>query len=203
MLRVVKIGAFAVLLALFAASQASATTIIDPIVRTRLGTLGSIPIFGLPFDYDFYPGSETFPANPDPENCEVGTEGSLDRVTCQFQNRTGVPITFLDFNFVFPTGTDPGSLTFVADDDENNLFATQFANFGGATFAGGSGIPSCTFDGELCFGGDFLIDLVGFPQGTRMTLHADLASEVPEPMTMTLLATGLVLGAGARRRRRS
>jgi hypothetical protein len=199
MFRVVKMSAFAILLSLFAVSESSAGTIIDPIVRTRLGTLGSIPIFGLPFEFDFTPGSNTFPSNPDPANCEVGTEGSLDRVTCQFQNRTGVPITFLDFDFIFPTGTDPGSLTFVAD-DQNNLFSDENANFGGALFAGGAGIPSCNFDGELCFGGDFLIDLVGFPQGSRITLLADVNSEVPEPMTLTLLATGLAVGAAARRR---
>ena len=205
MFRVVKMIAFAVLLSLFAVSESSAGTIIDPIVRTRLGTLGSIPIFGLPFVHDFYPGTDTFPTDPDGESgpdCVAGLEGSLDIVTCQFQNRTGVPITFLDFDFFFPTGTDPGSLTFVADDDTNNLFATQFANFGGATFAGGSGIPPCNFDGDVCFGGDFLIDLVGFPQGTRMTMLADVNSEVPEPMTLTLLATGLAVSAAARRRKK-
>jgi hypothetical protein len=202
MFRVVKISALALLLSVIAASQTAAATIIDPIVRTRLGTIGSIPIDGLPFTYDFYPGSGTFPDNPDPVNCVTGLEGSLDIVTCQFQNRTGLPITFLDFDFLFPTGTDPGSLIFVADDDQNNLFATQFANFGGATFAGGSGIAPCNFDGEFCFGGDFLIDLVGFPQGTRMSMVADEASEVPEPMTLTLVATGLALGAAAKRRRK-
>jgi hypothetical protein len=35
----------------------------------------------------------------------------------------------------------------------------------GALFAGGAGIPSCNFDGELCFGGDFLIESGGFPAG--------------------------------------
>jgi hypothetical protein len=78
MFRVVKMSAFAILLSLFAVSESSAGTIIDPIVRTRLGTLGSIPIFGLPFEFDFTPGSNTFPSNPDPRTAKSGREGSLE-----------------------------------------------------------------------------------------------------------------------------
>jgi hypothetical protein len=198
MLRILKLSTLASALVVAVAMQASAATIVDPIVRTRLGTLGSIPIDSLPFFYDFYDDG-TFPDNPDPANCVVGIEGSLDIVTCEFQNRTGQAITFLDFDFLFPTGTDPGTLTFVAD-DQDNLFATENSNFAGAQFLGGAGIPSCNFDGEFCFGGDFLIDLVGFPVGTTMTMTAD-AAPVPEPATLTLVATGIGMALARRRRR--
>ena len=49
MFRVVKISALALLLSVIAASQTSAATILDPIVRTKAGPGGSIPITTLAF----------------------------------------------------------------------------------------------------------------------------------------------------------
>ena len=204
MARRLTLATFVLALALGPALDAAATPLlIDPIVRTRSGTIGSIPIGDLPFVYDFYPGDATFPSDPDGTdgNCITGFENDLFLVTCEFQNVTGQAITLLDFDFLLPDGTDPGSLLFFAEDPDN-LFAFEDIDEQGALFTGGLGIPTCTFDGEFCFGGHFLIDLVGFPDGTRISMVADAAADaVPEPATLTLLATGLGLAAARRRRR--
>src|SRR5262245_2110519 len=98
MFRLLKITTLALLLSVFAAVQASAITITDPIVRTRSGPGGSIPITTLPFFFDWgeFPG---LPPGFDPPDCTTGFEGSLPMVTCEFVNQTGQAINFLDFNF--------------------------------------------------------------------------------------------------------
>jgi hypothetical protein len=201
MLRLLKISVLAFVLSFGAAVQASAATIIDPIVRTKLGG-GSIPIPApLPFFFSF----GVFPTDPDGElgtNCFVDPDidpmGIL--VSCAFQNQTGETIQFLDFDFLLPG--PPGSLVFTAEDPDN-LFDFEFASptGEGAQFLGG-GIAPCNFDGDLCFGGEFIIELVGFPQGTVIDMTA-AATAVPEPATLTLVATGIAMAVARRRRRKS
>jgi hypothetical protein len=195
MVRVVKVFAFALLLSAFGAMHASADTITDPIVRTKAGG-GSIPIFGFPFFYSF----GVFASNPDVSNCTIGSETAGTVVSCDFQNLTGQTLGFLDFDFDYsgvPSGPPPIEEFFTEDPDEfwNIRFIDQF----GAQFIGG-GIPSGFCDEiDGCFGGEFIVELVGFPEGTIIDMTA-AANEVPEPMTLTLLATGLAIGAAARGR---
>ncbi len=196
MFRVVKISALALLLSVIAASQTSAATILDPIVRTKAGgtSIGIPP--PLPFVFPF--GS--FPTDPDgsDSNCGFIEDGDPfgDLVFCTFQNLTGQTIQFLDFDFGLPGS--PGSLVFFGR-GSGRFLRLETANSAGAQFIGG-GIPSGFCDEiEGCFGGEFIVELVGFPEGTIIDMTA-AASAVPEPMTLTLVATGLALGAGARRR---
>jgi hypothetical protein len=199
MFRVLKIGALALLLSVAAAIQASAETITDPIVRTKAGG-GSIGIPPLAFSFG------AFPSDPDGvgSNCFVGTDvdTSLTLVSCAFQNLTGQPIGFLDFDFDYSGvfGGPPPVETFFTE-DPNEFWNSRTIDQFGAQFIGG-GIAPAICDGEFgCFGGEFIVELVGFPEGTTIDMTA-AANAVPEPMTLTLLATGLALGAGARRRRR-
>jgi hypothetical protein len=199
MLRLLKISAITFVLSFGAAVQASATTLIDPIVRTKLGG-GSIPIPApLPFVFSF----GEFPSDPDGmgSNCFVDPEidpmGIL--VSCAFQNQTGQTIQFLDFDFLLPG--PPDSLLFTAEDPDN-LFDFEFASpTGEGAFFQGGGIAPCNFDGEFCFGGEFIIELVGFPQGTLIDMTA-AATAVPEPATLTLVATGIGIAVARRRRRK-
>ena len=204
MFRLIKISALALLLAMVAAIQASAATIQDPIVRTRTGPGASIHITSLPFIFDW----GTFPTPPpdtpdDPfTDCSAGTDIDTDlpMVSCHFLNLTGEAIGFLDFQFNYDdiTGSIPDLSEFQTQ-DPNEFWNFRTIDQFSAQFIGG-GIPAlnCPFEGE-CVPFDFFVDLIGFPDGTHVTMTAD-ASAVPEPMTLTLLATGLALGAGARRR---
>ena len=202
-----RIGALSLLVSVVAAIQVSAGTIMDPIVRTRSGAGGSIPIPpNNPFNWGTFPG---LPPGFDPPDCDTGFEGPdlLPLVTCEFVNETGQPINFLGFSFDYTDATEPvPPLSEFDIQDGNNPenaigWDTLNINQSGAQFIG-SGIPAfdCPFEGE-CIPFHFFVDLVGFPDGTHVTMTA-LAEPVPEPMTLTLLATGLALGAGARHRRR-
>lgn len=179
------------------AATAAASPIQDPIVRVREGG-ESIPIYSLPFMFNF----GAFPSNPDPDNCIVDTElvgdDLLPRVSCGFQNRTGVTITALQLGFA--NLGDPEGLVFAVD-DPNELFTFEFIDPSGALFQGG-GIPSAAcYDGDVgpwCQGGEFIIDLVGFPEGTEVGM--DAVQRIPEPGTLLLLAAGTAV-AGLRRRR--
>jgi hypothetical protein len=199
MVRLVKISAFALLLSVIGIVHASAETITDPIVRTKAGG-GSIPIFApLPFEFSF----GVFPSDPDGPlgNCfvdpDIDPAGIL--VSCAFQNLTGQTLTELDFDFDYtgvPDGPPPVETFFT--EDPNEFWNFRSINQFSALFQGG-GIPSGFCDEiDGCFGGEFIVELVGFPEGTIVDMTAPAA--VPEPMTLTLLATGLALGAGARRR---
>jgi hypothetical protein len=202
MFRVVKIGALALLLSAVPAIHASAETITDPIVRTKAGG-GSIPIFlPLPFNFSF----GEFPSDPDGAlgNCfvdpDIDPAGIL--VSCAFQNLTGQTLTALDFDFDYtgvPGGPPPVETFFT--EDPNEFWTSRTINQFSALFAGG-GIPPAFCEGEFCSGGEFIVELVGFPNGTVIDMTGN-PNEVPEPMTLTLLATGLALGAGARRRRKN
>ena len=199
MFRLVKISALALLLSVIGIVHASAETITDPIVRTKAGG-GSIGIPPLNFSFG------TFASDPDGagDNCFVGTdfETSLTLVSCAFQNLTGETITSLNFDFDYGavSGGPPPIEEFSAV-DEGGFFDFQNINQFSAVFGGGGGIPPAFCEGELCvpFGGEFIVELVGFPTGTVIDMVVN-ETEVPEPMTLTLLATGLALGAGARRR---
>jgi hypothetical protein len=183
--------------ALIVAATVAASPVRDPIVRVREGG-ESIPIDSLPFMFDF--GS--FPSNPDADNCTVDTElvgdDLLPRVSCGFQNRTGMTISLLELGFNIPD--DAGDLAFFVEDPDG-LFAMRFIDPEGALFEGG-GIPSVSCDEAEphCTGGEFIIDLVGFPQGSGVVMDAD--EQVPEPGALFLLATGAAV-AGLRRRRAS
>jgi hypothetical protein len=165
----------------------------DPIVRVREGG-GSIPIYALPFTFDF----GTFPSVPDPVpyggnpgDCYFGTdpETGLPLVGCTFQNQTGAPITSLYFSFL-----GQGAQLITA---ESSYFDVASGGLGfSATFSGGTGIPTCSYDGEICYGGDFEVDIIGFAPGTASSM-----STVPEPATLSLLAAGLAAAAFRRRRK--
>jgi len=194
------IGVLTGVLSLGAVFDATATTLLDPIVRTKAGG-GSIPINALPFSFDF----GTFPDDPDGElgtdcfktvNFEFDTEG-LDQVTCTFQNLSGEPITLLDFDF----GGLNDTLTFQVI-DEGGFFGNvgpidQF----GALFTAGElfGIPSFC-EGEGC--NVFSVDLIGFLEGSTVSMSTQPDDVVPEPASLMLLGTGLTGLAFARRRRR-
>jgi len=218
MVRLVSIGALAFVLSLGAVLDAGADPLLDPIVRTRGGSIGSVPIFSLPAFFDFYPDDTAsfpdLPTNPVfASSCITGTtDGTtddfpefsedLDFLTCEFENHTSSAITSLNFTFDIPG--DTSSLIFQALDPDG-FFSIEGIDENGALFAGGTGIPACGAIGEggFCFEPfHFLVDFYGFPVGTRMTMTAAEADAVPEPATLTLFGTGLVLVAGRLRRRR-
>jgi len=205
MLRFCATSLTALVIAVLGVTTASASPILDPIVRTRGGGTGSYQIFSLPYAFDFgaFPiDPDTLPANTGQgDNCSVGTDidSGLPMVSCEFQNLTGQAISLLDFQFGIPG--DPTGLVFTTQDPDS-LWNTSSIDQFGAHFAGG-GIASGVCDIEFCFGGDFFVDLIGFPEGTNITAVA--STEVPEPASLMLLGTGLVLGAAfiSRRQRKS
>src|SRR5262245_21870886 len=99
MLRISAVNLTVVVMAVVGVTTASATTITDPIVRTRGGGAGSYQISTLPYSFNF----GTFPTDPDTlqenidrgmgENCVVGTDTGtisnpgtgLPMVSCEFQ----------------------------------------------------------------------------------------------------------------------
>jgi hypothetical protein len=208
MLRFCATSLTALVIAVLGVTTASASPILDPIVRTRGGGTGSYQISSLPYAFDFgaFPTDpDTLPANTGQgDNCSVGTDvdSGLQMVSCEFQNLAGQAITLLDFQFGIPG--DPTGLVFTTQDPDN-LWSISNIDAFGAQFAGG-GIASgvCTGDIEVfCVGGDFFVDLIGFPEGTNITAVA--ATDVPEPASLVLLGTGLGLGAAllSRRHRKS
>ena len=158
--RLCRVGGLSLLMCALGALQASATPLVgDPIVRTRGGG-GSIQIFGLPFTFDF----GVFPIAAD--GCTSGQDTefpSLTAVSCDFQNLTGSTISELNFTFGSPTSLQ---LTL---EDTSGFFPDRFppdGTFALAAHFGGGGIPTGFCDGDVCSGGEFGIDLVGFPDGT-------------------------------------
>ncbi len=205
MFRVVKVSAFALLLSVVAALHASAATITDPIVRTKKGPGASIPINSLPFFFDW--GS--FPTVPPgfESDCFSGEEDSMPLVSCEFVNNTGQNIGFLGFNFDYTNAVSgpPDVSEFFTEDGTGEGDAIGWTNrpinqFSAQFFGGGIPALDCPFEGE-CVPFVFVVDLVGFPEGTNITMVA-AASEVPEPMTLSLVGTGLAMAALRRRRRK-
>ena len=201
----------ALVISVVGVTTASASSILDPIVRTRGGGTGSYLIRGVPYSFNF----GAFPDDPDllqenidrdeGQNCEPGTDTStgspLPMMTCEFRNLTGANISLIDFSFNVPGGG--GGLEFFAEDPDG-VWSVHTADSFGAQFAGGGIAPfSCGEIGSSCNTGDFFIDLVGFPNGT--TISAVFATDTPEPASLLLLGTGLGLGAAfiSRRRRKS
>jgi len=212
MLRFCATSLTALVMAVVGVTTAAASPLLDPIVRTRGGGTGSYQIFSLPYFFDF--GS--FPTDPDTlpantglgDNCSVGTDipSGLPMVSCDFQNLTGQFISQLTFQGSIPGGQGSQLMEF---QDPDGLFTTDPAPFTltppasfTALFAGGGVAPGvCTGDLEIiCFGGDFSIDLIGFPVGSNITMVA--STEVPEPASLMLLGTGLGLGAAYISKRR-
>jgi hypothetical protein len=177
--------------------EVTADTILpDPIVRVGTGG-NSIPIAALPFTFDF----GAFPAVPDPVpwggspgDCysftDTSTGSNLNGVGCNFQNRTGVPITYLNFLF---SGQGPQPITAYT----SPFFAVATGGTGfTASFGGGTGIPTATLVGQVWSGGEFFVEVAGFVPNTVSTM-----STVPEPASLSLLAAGLAAAAIRRRRR--
>ena len=173
-------------------ADALADPIIDPIVRVREGG-ASIPIGGVPFFYDF----GAFPGDPDGGggDCFTGTDAGtgLALVSCSFQNLSRRTIRAIDLLFAIPP--DPGPLEF-AIGDPDGLFGRRSISSAGAGYAGGRGIAPATCEGDSCFGGEFTIELIGFPTGTGITG----TFAVPEPGVLGLFLAGGILAAYRRRR---
>ncbi len=208
--RLLSLGALACVLSFGAAVDAAATPFLDPIVRTRGGSIGSVPIDELPMFFDLYPDEfdvsfPELPSNPIfAGSCNKGSTdefgGTLDFVACEFENTLPQAITSLSFTFAAPGYPDGSIFTPI---DEDGFFASATMGPEGALFTGGAGIPGCVPDieGGFCNPFHFLVEFYGFPEGTRMTMTVAQADAVPEPATLMLLGTGLLLAAAARRRR--
>jgi hypothetical protein len=203
-------GLSLLMLAAFGSLKASATTVTpdDPIVRTRGGG-GSIQFFTLPFTFSFgsFPDDPDGPVDPDdPEgpgsNCSVGPDSihtELTAVTCNFQNLTNQTISLLNFTFGIPG--DTSSLIFDTEDPDERWGSGDDRSItaAGARFTGGNGLVSGSCI-EGCSGGEFAVDIIGFPEGTTVSMTADVTA-VPEPASLMLIGTGLALAAGRARRR--
>ena len=118
-------------------------------------------------------------------------------VGCTFQNQTGMTISFLQLAYLL--GPNTGGLVFTVEDPDG-LFAASPINASAATFTGGGekpGIPTCDWDGKKCYGGEFAVELVGFPAGTT----AGMTATVPDGGTTAMLLGGALMGLGALRRK--